>query len=258
MLSCKKESSITQPENSNQLLTKVIRTGEFGGGTFSIDYKYNSAGKLIKEGNKTYERDDQQRIVRILDPGTGSNRGDIQVYYNGYAPNEVAYTFCKMMTGDATDSVVYLHDDHGRLIKTMSYISYFANQYIPDTTLFYEFCTFSYNMDGNMAQMDDYKINYDGRVVHCGQYFFANYDRGINPLYTGDEVRMVDFSCGGILNSTRGVLNNSMNNFTSTINNFTSTGSYTKLFEYRADGKPRTCLIQENGVNLFRLVYEYK
>jgi hypothetical protein len=121
MLSCKKENSTTPVvENSNQLLTKIIRTGEFGGGTFSVAYAYNNAGKIIKEGNKTYERDEQQRIVRILSPGASSNRTDIHVYYNKHNPNLVDYTFCVMATGDATDSVVYVHDDNGRLVKTMA------------------------------------------------------------------------------------------------------------------------------------------
>jgi hypothetical protein len=60
--------------------------------------------------------------------------------------------------------------------------------------------------------MEDYKIN--GKVVTlCGLYFFKNYDQGINPLYTGDEIRTIDFSCSSLLNSTMGVINNSLNNF---------------------------------------------
>ena len=253
LLSCKKEHTDTQQlENSKQVLTKIIKTADYGGGTLSVDYAYNSAGKLIKEGNKTYERDNQQRIVRILEPGTSTNENDIQVHYNQKNPNLVDYTFCAMTKIDATDSVVYLHDNNGRLIKTMSYTTWFSDRDVPPIAFLSEYETFSYDPKGNLIQVNIYVREYDGRETLSGEYYFINYDKGINPLYTGDEVRAIDFSCGSLFISYYGIINNSMNNFTS-INNY-----YTKLYEYRADGRPRSCLVQQNGNNIFRLVYEYK
>jgi hypothetical protein len=251
LFSCKKEHTNAPPlESSQQLLTKVVKTADYGGGTFTIDYAYNNAGKLIKEGYKTYERDDQQRIVRMLN--FSSANPDIQVHYSSKNPNQVDYTFCRMTASNATDSVAYLHDANGRLIKTMRYHTYFSDRDVPAIPFLGEYKILSYDANGNLIQANVYERDYEGKETPAGDYFFLNYDKGINPLCTGDEVRLTDFSCGSLFHFMYGILNSSTNNFTTT--NY----GYSKFFEYRTDGKPKSCLVQQNGKNVFKLIYEYK
>jgi hypothetical protein len=55
IISCKKDKTIKQPiENSNQLLSKLTKTTYLSSGAYIefIDYEYNNAGKLIREGAK--------------------------------------------------------------------------------------------------------------------------------------------------------------------------------------------------------------
>src|SRR5689334_20696842 len=86
-MSCKKDQvpTIQEPETSNQLLTKVIKTIYLGSEVSSeavINYQYNEAGKIISEGDKTYVRDEMQRIVRIFNSNNCDGRPDTKVYYS--------------------------------------------------------------------------------------------------------------------------------------------------------------------------------
>jgi len=237
MIACKKENVVTeQTENSKQLLTKVIKTTNLSSDIFYnevINYGYNNEGKIITEGNKTYFRDDKQRIIRILDPGTGTNRDDIKVYYTSPESDKIAYTLCTLVGGDARDSVVYLHDNYGRLIKMESYVSTFLSHYN----------VFAYDESGNIKQLDLYNID-NGKAFHCGHYYFKGYDQTINPQHAVDEARSMEFSYQGVINASK--------------NNFTSIDIYTKSYEYRADGRPRSCTVMQNGVTAFKLTFEYK
>jgi len=243
-VSCKKENTAVQTESSTQLLTSVTKTTDIGGGgTYSIRYTYNDAGKLITEGSKAYYRDEQQRIVRIVDPGTPTSREDIHVYYNNANTGKVAYTLCTLTGGGVTDSVAYLHDDKGRLIKTISYISYFSKSGITDTTFLSEYDIFNYDTAGNLVRWDNYKNN-TGVETHCSQFNFESYTKSPNPLYSGDEVRTMEFSWGGILNNS--------------MNNFSGMGVYKKSYDYRTDGRPRSCTVNQAGVSSFKIIFEYK
>lgn len=240
IISCKKQNAV--PEVSgDQLLTKVTMTT--GAISYSINYGYNNAGKLIKEGNKTYYRDDKQRIARITDPGAATGRDDIQVYYGDPLTNKVSYTFCTRAGGDAADSLVYLHDSNGRLIKTMNYFSSFTENKTPDTTFLSHCDVFTYDADGNLIRVDDYNID-NGNLYHCGQFNFINYSKSINPLYTDDEVRIMEFEMDALLNTS--------------INNFTRIGDYSKSYELRPDGRPSSCTVHQAGASDFTLIFEYK
>jgi len=249
MISCKKDNVIKtdtkQTENSRQLLTKVVKTTNLSSDISYddvINYEYNSAGKIITEGNKTYFRDDKQRIVRILDPGTGTNRDDINVYYSNPESNKIAYTLCILVGGEAIDSVVYLHDEYGRLIKTTSYFSYISGANSPGAVLSH-FTVFQYDEMGNIEKLNLYNVD-NGKVFRCGQYHFMNYDKMINPQYAADEVRAMEFSYDGIINASK--------------NNLTGINGYTKSYEYRTDGRPRSCMVKQNGTPAFKLTFEYK
>ncbi len=240
--SCRKEPIAATAETPSQLLVKITKTADLGGGIISIDYAYDNAGMVIKEGNKTYYRDHKERIVRIVEPGTSTNRADIYVYYKDETSNEVAYTLCSLVDNAGTDSVVYLHDNDGRLIKTVSYFhSKSGTVDSPDT--FGEYQVFGYDAEGNLTRWDDYKIQV-GFESHCGSYLFNHYDARKNPLYSGDEVRTANITWGGMLNNSA--------------NNCTAAGNAARVYDYREDGRPRSCIAKLNGTDDYRLVYEYK
>lgn len=240
--SCKKEQIVSIAETPDQLLVKITKTAELGGGVISIDYAYDNAGMLIKEGDKTYYRDDKERIVRIVEPGTSSNRTGIYVYYKDATSNEVAYTLCNLVDNPGTDSVVYLHDNDGKLVKTISYF-HDKSGAVDSPDSFGEYHVFSYDADGNLTHWDDYKIQV-GFESHCGSYLFNRYDAGKNPLYSGDEVRAANITWGGMLNNSS--------------NNCTATGNAARVYDYRKDGRPRSCIAKLNGVEDYKLVFEYK
>ena len=126
VVSCKKDQVATnqQPETIDQSLTKVIKTIYLGSEVSTedvINYQYDETGNIISEGNKTYVRDELQRIVRIFNSNTSEGRPDTKVYYSETNPSEISYTFSPLDAIGATDSVIYLHTN-GRLAKTMSYI----------------------------------------------------------------------------------------------------------------------------------------
>lgn len=242
-ISCKKEQTTIQAETSDQQLVKITKTSAYGGGVISINYSYNSAGKLIAEGIKTYERDDQQRITRILEPNTMTNRTDTHVYYKDPTSNEVAYTFCTLKDNIGTDSVVYIHNQKGELIKTISYFRDLINGKIFDAPVMSEYILFTHDDAGNLMQWDDYKVQL-GYENHCGSFSFNYYDKKINPLYTGDEVRASDIIWGGMLNNSA--------------NNCTNAGIASKVYEYRADGRPRSCISHGGEADEYELRFEYK
>lgn len=259
LFSCKKENVSQQPEASNQQLAKVIkRTNLDANHSYDevINYEYNDARKIISEGNKTYVRDSKQRIIQILDKSKATNRNDIEVHYSDIDPKLVSYTFCRISSGDpATDSIVYVHDTNGRLIKTMNYIHYFGGTYltdtilyylhtVPDTTFLYEYTLFQYDDNGNLKQLGTYSINLNGKPVLCSIYRFNDYDQMTNPQYADDEIRSMQFSFDGVINASK--------------NNFSNVGIYTKSYEYRTDGRPRSCEIKQNGTYAFKLTFEYK
>lgn len=244
--SCKKEMVTPEKtEDSSQLLTRIILTAASGNNlSYEVaNYKYNSAGKIIAEGNKTYERDQQQRIIRILEPGTSTNRTDTKVYYSSTHPDQVAYTLCVLSGSSAKDSVVYIHDNAGRLIKTASYFSDAKSNGSTSSPFLSSYNLFHYDENGNIAQIDLYSIN-NGNVSHCGQYNFRDYYNSINPQYADDEVRILELSCNGILNASR--------------NNFANINSYTKVYDLRTDGRPRTCTVYESGKVDYTLNFEYQ
>jgi hypothetical protein len=249
LFSCKKENTSLAPiENSNQSLTKIIKTTDFGGGTYTVEYQFNITGKIIKEGNTVYERDKQQRIINIQDLGSVVNGifskgSDVVVHYSDAYTDEVAYTICNQQEINATDSAVYLHED-GRLAKIMLYyVSNLKTKNIPDTTFLLGYWMFKYDEPGNLQQMDKYAIDYTGKLIHCSQSVFDHYDNKVNPLYSADEVRIWESACHGMLNNSK--------------NNFTSGNGYAKTYEFRADRRPRTCLTQQNGRNVSKLIFEY-
>ena len=248
MMSCKKDSVVSnqQPETSDQQLTKVIRTTNLSSVSYDevINYQYNEEGKIISEGKKTYVRDDLQRIVRIFNANTCDGRPDTRVYYSEADPSQVSYTFCQLDAIGATDSVVYVHTN-GRLTKTMSYVHYFTTTAYPGKTSLEKYNVFKYDDQGNLSKANSYSIDpASGDTVRCGQYSFKDYYNTANPLYSEDEVRTIEVGYEGLINSSK--------------NNFFSIGRYTKDYEYRADGRPRTCMVKYNGSLVFKLTFEYK
>ena len=248
MTSCKKDkvAANQQPETGDQLLTRVIRTTILSSDV-SLDqvikYEYNEAGKLISEGNKTYVRDDQQRIVRIFNSNAAEGRPETMVYYSEVDPAQVSYTFSPLDAIGATDSVVYLHTN-GRLTKTMSYIHYSATTTCSEHTSLEKYNTYRYDEQGNLSKANFYSIDpKTGDIIRCGQFYFKDYYKTANPLYTSDEIRTAEMEYNGLINSSK--------------NNFFSVDRYTKDYEYRADGRPRSCMIKYNGTVVYKLTFEY-
>jgi hypothetical protein len=258
LVACKKNSTETlKPETSDQLLTKVTKITQLNGDnpyTEVINYSYNDAGKLISEGDKTYLRDEQQRIVEVLDANTCTNRNQVFVYYKDGHSKEVVYTLANWSGPlHGYDSVVYVHDENSRPIKTMTYIHQAAGDYldtinyyqysIPDTTYLGKYTDFKYDGNGNIIRITFYSVDPKGNIVVCGEYVFEGYGRSVNPQYSDDEVRIADYSFYGTMNTSK--------------NNFTAIGNLSKLYEYRTDGRPRTCAVSQNGVKAFTLRFEY-
>jgi hypothetical protein len=247
MMSCSKDKieSSQQPETSNQLLTKIIRTTFLGDVSLDevIKYEYDGAGKIISEGDKTYVRDDQQRIVRIYNSNICDGRPDTKVYYSEKDPGEISYTLCPLDAISATDSVVYVHDK-GRLIKTMSYIHYFATTAYAEHTSLEKYNVLKYDDEGNLSKANFYSISPEtGDTIRCGQFYFKDYYKTANPLYTSDEVRTIQVGYSGLINSSK--------------NNFFSVGDYTKDYEYRADERPRSAEVKYDGNVVFKLTFVY-
>jgi hypothetical protein len=233
--SCKKENVNTTPETSDQKLVKITKTSTYGGGVISIAYAYNDAGKLIQEGDQVYYRDEQQRIVRIR-----TNTVDIEVHYKDDKSKEVNYTSRRWLN-NSTDSIVYLHDHNGKLIKMTCYYNDASGA--AGMPALSEYKEFTYDADGNLLQWDDYKFN-GGIKSHCGSFSFEYYDKKINPLCTNDEVRIAEITWGGMLNNCT--------------NNCTHAGSSVRVYDYRADGRPRSCVSHGSADNEYKLVFEYK
>ena len=241
LFSCKKEKKSQELESNSQLLRKVIFSSE-GLSYEVVAYQYNNEGKIIAEGDKTYIRDSQQRIVEILDPGTPTNRKDIKVYYRFQDKNKVDYTICNMADG-VKDSVRYVRDNLERIEKTISYVSYSSSSLSPDTTLLSHYDVYAYSQEGNLIRIDLYNIN-QGQVVLCGRYIFSGYDKMINPQFSDDEVRTIQYYLDGTMNASK--------------NNFASGNGYFKTYEYRTDGRPRSCTVQKTGAYAFQLIFEYR
>jgi hypothetical protein len=235
-----------QPETSDQLLTKVIKTIYLGEDVSSeqvITYGYDETGKIHSEGSKTYTRDEQQRIVRILNSNSSEGRPETKVYYSESDPMQVSYTFSPLDAIGATDSVVYLHTN-GRLTKTESYIHYFATSTYAGHTSLERYNTFRYDEQGNLSKVNVYSVDSKGGdTVRCNRFSFKDYYKTTNPLYTNDEVRTMEIGYNGLINSSK--------------NNFYTIGDYTKEYEYRADGRPRSAMVKSNGTLVFKLTFVY-
>jgi len=243
LLSCKKENQADkQVEDISQLLKKVVLTPASGLSYDVAIYQYNSGGRMIAEGSKTYVRDEKQRIVRILEPGSLTNRADIQVYYTSPESGKIAYTLCTLVNGTSRDSVVYIHDNAGRLKKKLSYFSYMSSDNFPVGPFLAHYDVFTYDEGGNLQQLDFYNID-QGITYHCGQYQFSGYDNNNNPQYTDDEVRAMEYFCDGVINASK--------------NNFTKSKNITKTYSIRADGRPRSCAVISPTQN-YTLTFVYQ
>jgi hypothetical protein len=152
------------------------------------------------------------------------------------------------------DSVEYIHNGQGELLKTMTYVHQYAGSYLdtinyypytlPDITYMSNYTDFRYDENGNIIRLNFYSISITGQVVLCGSYTFAGYTETDNPQYSGDEVRMAEYPFYGTTNNSK--------------NNFYSTGNYYKEYEYREDGRPRNCIVREGGEIEFTLKFEYR
>jgi hypothetical protein len=254
LISCKKNTDTpAQIENANQQLTRIIKTTNLSSGPVSqyLDFEYNSAGKIMVEGNKSYVRDEKQRIVQVGTniPNTTVSQGG-KVYYVSPESNKVAYTlytFADTYYNDVNtvDSIAYVHDATGNLAKLMYYVYHFG-----ETPILYLYQAFDYDNNGNLLALKRFSIT-NGIIGNCGAYVFSNYDNKVNPLHAADEVRMAEFNMEGAVNL-------SANNFMSYKNNLSYIDNYGKVYKYRADGRPASCSVLYNGTDAFTLTFEYK
>lgn len=250
-MACHK-SEMKEPETSDQVLTKIAKTSFIGGISYSetIGFEYDNAKRIIAEGDNHYERDDKGRIIKIVMPPNNSNRRDIYVYYADATSGMVAYTRCDFkvaggwMAPDATynfydsigghDSSVYIHEN-GKVTTIQEYFS--SNGITFNRSFAY---TMKYDDKGNLKEMR--RTGAAGNL--CNLYYYYEYDYLENPLHSNDEVRIREqyWSTGNI--SANNLLRG---------NHISG-----KHFEYRTDGRPRTCNVYENGQEAYRLTYYYK
>jgi hypothetical protein len=248
LISCKKNTDAPAPiENANQQLARIIKTTNLSSGPQIqyFDFEYNSAGKIISEGNKSYLRDEKQRIVEVRNkiPNTTVTQ-HYKVFYSSPESNKVAhtlFTFADTYNSEVNtvDSIAYVHDNKGNLAKLMYYVYHFG-----ETPGLYLYEVFEYDNNGNMLALKRFSIT-KGVVRNCGAYVFSNYDSKVNPLYAADEVRMAEFNIEGAVNLSA---NNFMNYNT----------SYDKVYSYRADGRPASCSVLFKNTDAFTLTFEYK
>lgn len=250
--SCRKSSTTNEPESSDQLLTKIVKTYFFSGGlsySETLSFDYDNTKKIIAEANNVYYRDNKGRIIKISKNSNSANRLDTYVYYANGNSGTVAYTRSdyKVAGGffDAAgnyivdsvtyhDSTVYVHENN-KLTRIIGYfsdngINYFGYQ--PDKL--------GYDGKGNLKEWTRTLDN----GVYCTQYYYYEYDYLINPFYSDDEVRRLEVFWG--------TENISPNNLLR--------GNHTsgRHFEYRDDGRPRSCTVSENGKEVYKLAYYYK
>ena len=259
LFACKKEGvPNTSMESGDQKLTKVtgkMRLGDKDYDFETINFKYNTAGKIIQEGSKTYVRDELERIVAINDPSSKTNRRHISIYYEEKQSNNIAYSIAEWGNGiRGIDSTVYFHDGYGRLAKTETYIHQFASteittfgqQTVSDTTYKSEHALYSFDSEGNLKTRLVYRYSYQGNAKLCVVDAFQDYLPSVNPQYSEDEIRLVsnDPQFYGTLNSCK--------------NNFSATDKFSKVFEYRKDGRPSGCKVLDNGKLSFTLQYTYE
>lgn len=247
LIACQKQSAVSKEpaENSGQVLSAIIKKTLFNSNLAyneKILFEYDASGKLIMEGEKHYYRDEQGRIAHISLPPNNTNRREISVHYTDANSNMVAFTFCHFKAAgnrgedslSGYDSIVYVHDG-GRLSKMLEYFSDNGINY----THYFTY-NFTYDESGNIRETSKYKT--DGSA--CYIYSYDSYDDKINPLYSNDEVRMLEtfWNAGNI----------SPNNLVK--------GNYIadKVFDYRPDGRPRSCTVKENGVDVTSVTYQYK
>jgi hypothetical protein len=247
LISCSKGSSISgnDAENGIQTLYKIVQTRFYTSGPTSsetIDYEYDKAGKIITEGTKHYYRDEKERITKITMPPNSSNRRVIYVHYTDASSGVVDYTTCRFNSPPNTgisndslpgyDSIVYQHEN-GKLVKMLEYFSSDGVNFALD---FHH--EFTYDERGNMKQVK--RIGDNCLII----YSYFSYDTHINPLYSDDEARVLEtfWDMGNI----------SPNNLLS--GNFVGS----KHFEYRADGRPMSCTVSENGKDNVKITYHYK
>jgi hypothetical protein len=231
------KSNIPDVSSEGLVLDKVIKTTILNSVEVSetINYDYDALGRLIGEGGKRYTRDDKGRIINILLPHNGSNRTNIDVFYNG-STGTVAYTLCRFNISSA-DSSVYERDSQGRVIKI---VSYYKNGNTASVDYFFKL---GYDANGNLKFLEQYAVSGDS-IFFCGAIYYKIYDDKINPAYSDDEVRIF-YSSELFLNAAKS-------------NVIASNLSFSKSHTYRSDGRPASCKVYENGAAVCRLEYFYK
>lgn len=241
---CRKEK-LPPREDSSQQLKKIVKKTVFGSGveySETIAYEFDRDHRIITEGVKQYSRDQQGRITRI-----SYNTNVIDVHYKDPLSKEVAYTLFKFQAKptefstvslNMTDSTVYEHTN-----GKVSSIKLFSSSDISPVTLTAVY-HFSYDAGDNLQKVVLLSVNNNNFTV-CGVRIFDQYDNKPNPLYSDDEVRLLNFGWE--------VTNVSSNNF------LTGNSAIRKSYQYRSDGRPSSCAVSDvNGNTNVLLTYHYE
>jgi len=241
---CRKESVPALPaENIGQKLVKITNTlvlSENMLSTDSINFDYDDAGKIIAEGKMHYYRDAQERITRITQPLWGVDDFSSYVFYSDALSGKVSYVAYGSSRLGYTDSVSYLHDSQGRVSKMMDY--YFFDD--RDSFVLIAYYLLEYNEKSNLRQITRYALD-GNRFILCALSQYDEYDTKVNPLYSDDEVRLLE--------NFWGLGNVSANNV-----RFTEHNNFHEEYKYRDDGKPISCSITKDGKEIYRAGYFYK
>ncbi|HRI19913.1 MAG TPA: hypothetical protein PLA68_03125 [Panacibacter sp.] len=245
LCNCRKDplAPAAEAEDSQQKLVKIINTLIINDNLLSsdsINFAYDDAGKIIAEGKLRYYRDDKERVIRITQPLWGVDDYSSYVFYADEQSGKVAYVAYGASILGYTDSVAYFHDSQGRVNKIMDY--YFFDD--RDSFVLINYVLFDYDEKSNLKQITKYALDYDNFIL-CYRNMYTEYDDQKNPLHSDDEVRLFEYFWG--------FANVSANNV-----RFTAHNNYHEQYDYRADGRPRSCSITQNGKEQYRSNYYYK
>lgn len=262
LIACHKSTQSPPPEveTAGQKLVKVLKTvmAGNGGGTVPIYkdsalYAYDAAGRVITEGPETYTRDEKGRIVVINGPFYDDDPvgATAHVYYADENSSQVAYkivTYGIEVNGQhftTYDSLVYVHEA-GRLKQVTWYES--DNN---GPIYIWNHQDYTWDDNGRIAEIRR-SIIIPNQPERTSRIFtFKSYDSALNAIPQGDEVRSdfvlwgTDNICGNNIKTERYYAHGAVFNVQ-------------KAYNYRPDGRPRSCWVTINDITAILYNYYYK
>jgi YD repeat-containing protein len=246
-LSCQKELDIIDmagngdtDSTNNKLLIKTVAYYNLNNDSIVTNYHYNAKGNLIKQSNNDgsvtgeidYQRDDKERIIKIVNTASSGVSLVTEVYYSNETTGNVAYsvTYNTSDINKRIDSTVYNYENN-KLSKTTLYTPW------ADTMSASYYYNLNYDVKGNVIQVRGFSINSDGTSSFNIGYDYLC-DSYLNPFYSHDDIRNI-YNWG----------NGSPNNITKLVHHYNTTSSNDDYVnsEYQYDEKGRPVKVALSG-----------